>query len=151
MFFEPLKKLANNIIDTNVNRLINTLIEKRDFTELIIDLNTEKQLFNEGIDSLGVKLGEYSPFTKQLKQEKGLPIDRITLFDTGDFYKSFEIVITDLDDPFFLINANPIKDDTNLFIEYGVDILGLTEQSTRILQNKLQREIKKELTRIINK
>ena len=99
-----------------------------DLQNNIIKLNTIDQLFNEGIDSLGDSLGEYSPFTVELKQAKGQPTDRITLKDTGDFYKTFKVEVKD---DSFLINANPIKEDTNLFDDFGSEIVGLTEDNQK--------------------
>ncbi len=99
-----------------------------DMQNNIIKLNTIDQLFNDGIDSLGDSLGEYSPFTVELKKAKGQPTNRITLKDTGDFYKTFKVEVKD--DSFF-INANPIKDDSNLFDDFGSEIVGLTEDNQK--------------------
>lgn len=99
-----------------------------DLQNNIIKLNTIDQLFNDGIDSLGDSLGEYSPFTVELKKAKGQPTNRITLKDTGDFYKTFKVEVKD--DSFF-INANPIKDDSNLFDDFGSEIVGLTEDNQK--------------------
>lgn len=99
-----------------------------DLQNNIIKLNTIDQLFNDGIDSLGDSLGEYSPFTVELKKAKGQPTNRITLKDTGDFYKTFKVEVKD--DSFF-INANPIKDDNNLFDDFGSEIVGLTEDNQK--------------------
>ena len=97
-----------------------------DLKKYIIKLNTIDQLFDDGIDSLGDSLGEYSPFTVELKKIKGQPTDRITLKDTGKFYKTFKIEVKN--DSFF-INANPIKEDNNLFDDFGNEIVGLTEEN----------------------
>lgn len=100
----------------------------------IEQLNTEgqptSQLMNQGVDSKGVSLGKYSPFTVQIKLNKGQRIDHITLKDTGEFYESFDIR------PFlkgFIINAQGQKDDDNLFEIYGEEILGLTNENIKIL------------------
>ena len=34
------------------------------------------------------------------------------------------------------IDANPFKEDTNLFDEYGIDVLGLTDNNLQILINE---------------
>ncbi len=105
-----------------------------DMQNNIIKLNTIDQLFNDGIDSLGDSLGEYSISTIEGtssylgKKAKGQPTDRITLKDTGDFYKTFKVEVKD--DSFF-INANPIKDDSNLFDDFGSEIVGLTEDNQK--------------------
>lgn len=110
----------------------------RELQDRILDLNRMDQLFNKGIDSTGKLLsdigGNYSPFTIEVKKGKGLPFAHVTLFDTGEFYDSFELMVTQT---FIDITANPIKDDTNLFTEWGKDILGLTEESKEILLDLL--------------
>lgn len=96
----------------------------RDLHDEIIRLNTENQLFEEGIDSLGRDLGIYRPFTIERKKEIGLPYDRVTLYQTGEFYASFRVYY---DADTFSIDANGDKGDKNLFDVYGDDVLGLTD------------------------
>ncbi len=108
------------------------LFNNLEFKKLIIDLNTKSQLYQQGIDSNGISLKEYSKNfgysnnTKAIKEEKGQPTDRITLKDTGEFYESFYVKLFGTD---LMIFANPLKDDTNLYDEWGNDIVGLTEES----------------------
>lgn len=97
----------------------------------IIRLNTREQLFQKGIYSDGNSLGEYSPFTVEVKKKKGQRHDHITLEDTGDFYGSFKVSADRIS---ITIDANPIKDDNNLFDDFGEDILGLTDESRKKLK-----------------
>jgi hypothetical protein len=61
--------------------------------------------------------------------------DPYTLEDTGAFYKSmFITVYKDL----FEINANPEKEDVNLFEAYGSGIIGLTDVNLSILIGKIK-------------
>jgi len=139
------------------------LSENKQFTDLIIELNTRKQLFDKGIDSTGSQLsdvgGEYSPNTIMGTQtyagklDKGLPTDRITLFDEGDFYKSFRVYYQSGN---FIIDANTIKTDydgaIDLIDRWGENILGLTTESLSLLREKAKEIIipyvrKKILTR----
>jgi len=115
------------------------LFQNAEFRKLIIDLNTIDQLYNQGVDSRGVSLGDYTAYTKSLKQQKGERYDHITLKDTGEFYKSFRIIFTG---DALQIVANPIKDDTNLFKEFGIDIVGLTEDSMSVVTTKALQLIK---------
>lgn len=115
------------------------LFQNAEFRKLIIDLNTIDQLYNQGVDSRGVSLGDYTAYTKSLKQQKGEIYDHITLKDTGEFYNSFRIIFTG--DALQII-ANPIKDDTNLFKEFGIDIVGLTEDSMSVVITKALQLIK---------
>ena len=127
--------------------------------ELIIKLNTggpnnalpTSQLWH-GIDSKGKRLedtggghpvtGTYSPLTIEAtkntngfsgKRERGLPFDRITLYNDGIFYDSWRVgtevrgrnvTIT--------IDADPNRGGSNLFDDWGEDIVGLTEENTDI-------------------
>jgi hypothetical protein len=120
------------------------LADDKSFTDLIIDLNTRKQLFDKGIDSTGRLLsdigGDYSANTiegtnqYEGKKQKGLPYDHITLYDTGDFYKSFKVFLDS--NGMLTISADTIKDTTNLINDWGENILGLTEESLIVLRDK---------------
>lgn len=102
----------------------------------IIRLNTEDQLEEDGIDSLGRDLGDYSPYTKILKKLKGQRTDHITLKDTGDFYESFVAVVNNSE---IIIDADGIKDDgTDLFRQYGNDIAGLTDENLQFIINEIR-------------
>lgn len=122
------------------------LFQNVEVRKLIIDLNTIEQLYEEGIDSKGVRLGDYSTYTKGIKQNNGQRNDHITLNDTGDFYNSFRVVF---DGNSIRIVANPFKEDTNLFKEYGIDIVGLTEDSMSVLATKALIIIKKYLKDVL--
>jgi hypothetical protein len=108
-----------------------------DMEELIIDLNQD-QLYEAGQDSEGKSLGKYSPYTIGIKQRKGQPTNRITLYDTGEFYESFTVKYTGGE---LVLDANGEKDDTNLFEEYGVDILGLNDRNMSIFIKELAKRI----------
>lgn len=77
-----------------------------------------------GLDSDGQAITpEYAPLTVALKQLQGLPADRVTLRDTGDFYTS---IIAQLDADSFELVATDEKTPA-LVAKYGDEILGLTE------------------------
>ena len=107
-------------------KVMKFLFQQKEIRDLIIKLNTIDQLYRKGINSLGESLGEYTDYTKTIKQDTGQRYDHITLNDTGAFYNSFRVVFRA---DSLVIEANPIKDDTNLFTEFGIEILGLTEES----------------------
>ncbi len=92
----------------------------------IVRLNTQDQLFDKGIDSLNNSLGDYSPITVIIKRRKGQKTSNITLRDTGEFYESFDVTVQR---DGFTISADEMKDDTSLTEEFGIDILGLTDDS----------------------
>lgn len=94
------------------------------------------QLFLHGIDSTGKSLiaigGEYAPFTKDIKVHEGLPIDRVTLYQSGEFYQTFKFKQLKTG---FKLSANTIKIDpnngevTDLIDRWGDNIIGLTNES----------------------
>jgi len=102
---------------------------------LIIFLNTDDQLGKERIDSLGERLGFYSFATEHLSGGRKKQGEPINLNDTGAFWESWKVFINgsqiEIDaDP---IKENPNKKDTNLFEQYGIDVLGLTEKNLQVL------------------
>ena len=128
-----INKIKKSLTAENI---VKELFKVEQFKLLILNLN-RGQLYFKGIDAIGVSLGEYASSTINFsldagdpfdgKKAKNQPFDRITLKDTGAFYKSFVLELQKNAD--LLINANTIKDNIDLRIRYGEDILGLTEQS----------------------
>lgn len=109
----------------------------------IIQLNTVDQLRTKHIDSNGDFLyskkhesGVYSKTTEIISKGRKIAGTRYTLFDTGDFFNSWEVKA---DKVSITITADPIKPGnpfggTNLFEEYGEDIVGLTDESKEKLK-----------------
>lgn len=133
--FRPIENLCNRAKELNAGYLMKCLFLDGYFKALIIDLNTDKQLFDKGIDATGKKLRNrfrtvaaeyYSKETIRIKSEKGQPTDRITLKDSGDFYSTFKL---ELKNGAFFIDADTVKDDNDLAQVWGADILGLTQES----------------------
>ena len=142
-------RLLDNVINLNENAIINEILSNKDFQQFIIDLNTGDQLFEEGINALGVSLESIGgPYTEATihgipgvfkgKLDKGQPIDRITLKDTGDFYKTFKIV---LGESSFQIEADGKKDGDNLFTRWGKDVVGLTDENTQKVIDAIRKRI----------
>lgn len=105
---------------------IRAIIEEND--GYIIDMNAEQQLYEQGVNTYGVKIMDYKPYqplTIRIKREKGQPIDRVTLRDTGDFQSSFYLEVGNEQ---FEIKANDWKTD-DLIKKYGREILGLTDEN----------------------
>lgn len=115
----------------------------------IVDLNAQVQLYEEGVNSLGVSIADYqpySPITIQIKREKGQPTNRVTLRDEGDFESSFYIQANDQQ---FEIKAADWKTE-ELIKKYGRQILGLTNENVEkliweIIFSDLLEYFKKEL------
>ena len=98
----------------------------------IVDLNAEEQLFEQGINRLGVSISDYAPYspvTIAIKEAKGQPTNRVTLRDEGDFESSFFLEVGDKQ---FEIKASDFKTE-ELIRKYGRQILGLTDENITIL------------------
>lgn len=126
-----LQIIANKAKGLKIEPLMAELFNNKSFTDLIIQLNTEDQLFNKGINSSGVNLerigGYYSGKTVRIKKEKGQPVDRVTLKDTGAFYRSFEVFLDGQNN--IGITAASVKDGTDILERWGENVLGLTSEN----------------------
>ena len=139
-YFTPIRNILNLFISLDVDQLAFEIAQQKPLQDLVIELNTRKQLFDKGEDSRGAKLvgkniaidGVYAPRTIKIKQAKGQPTNRVTLFDTGEFYASFVIK------PFkggFTIDADDEKPDFDLFDEFGEDVVGLNPENLQTIIN----------------
>ena len=149
MFFDAITEKGKRLKGINQNVLINTILNRKEFKDFIIELNTKNQLFDLNIDSKGVSLstigGIYSPFTIQESKKPGKTAKKspsaINLFDTGKYYESHKVTITSLRASFFIMDSDPQKDDSNLFDDWGKEILGLSEDSLERLSKKILVEL----------
>ena len=126
-----LQESLNKWLKIDPIAIIRKILSDRSIIKFITDANKSQLL--SGKNSLDVKLsdigGNYSEFTLQLHPEKTKDI--INLYDSGDFHDSITI---QLDNDLFEITADSIKTDdngrqTDLFKEWGTDILGLNENN----------------------
>lgn len=150
-------RLLEAFLNLNIDQIAIGIYQQEDVQTLIINLNTQGQLFDKGEDSTGRKLedigGPYADSTiegipgKFLgKKQLGLPFDRITLFNKGDFHGSFEVI------PFlggFKIQADANKDGTDLTVEWGKNIIGLQNESKAILIKFIRPLLKREVLRLL--
>lgn len=116
--------------DLTSGRLVQQIVCENE--AYIVDMNAEEQLYEQGINRLGVKISDYKPYaalTIYIKQIKGQPTDRVTLRDEGDFHSSFYV---DAGDKQFEIKAADEK-TSSLIRKYGRQILGLTDENIQEL------------------
>ena len=116
-----LEDLLNKILslEGKEDEIIEEITKQKETQDFIIFL-LQEQLFNTGADGKGKTLGIYTPFTISEKKRKGQPFDRVTLKDSGDFYRSYFI------ETFkggFIVDADDEKDDKYLFEFYGDDVI----------------------------
>ena len=119
-----------------------SIFSDEEIQDEIIYLNTDEQLFTDGVNAEGVKLtsigGEYAFETVLNKQSEGLPYLHVTLYDTGEFYDSFKIVPQK---DGVLIEADTIKEGEDLQDRWGDEILGLNEASLESLRKTVAEEL----------
>ena len=121
-----------------VKRFNSDLTEGKIFQEVIkenenviIDMNAENQLFEKGVNALGVSISSYRPYsdkTVEIKKMKGQPFNRVTLRDTGDFHSAFFVRVSREN---FSIDSTDWK-TKKLVKKYGDqkgDIFGLTDEN----------------------
>jgi hypothetical protein len=148
MPLEGLVRRIDRVINLDQDVIISNILKDAEFQRFIIDLNTEGQLFEKGIDSLGASLqgksgvnwlvdGEYAPFTVAEKQRKGQRYDHPTLKNKGDFYKSFALKVQNGG---FLMTANfNVTSDEGLganlldVMKNGEKVVGLTDENLQIV------------------
>ena len=104
--------------------LLKSALEEPLIESQIIDLN-QKQLYEQGVESDGTPTGDYSLRTVNEKISAGEPYDHVTLKDTGDFYDSMKVELTDNS---AVITGDMQKPDRDLE-EGWPKALGLTEES----------------------
>jgi len=155
MAFEAIRKITKKLIRIDANKLINSLLETNQFQSIILNLNRVDQLFLDGIQSDGNPLtsnnstpGVYSNLTQFLndgvtfsfagESKQKIEGEPYFLFSDGDFYSTFVIR---LGNDYFEIDADPIRDDTNIFEEFGREILGLTDENTQLLIDFMRSEL----------
>jgi hypothetical protein len=122
----PIGDLARRIKKLDEGRIFVDVMNIRTVQSYVVKLNTD-QMKVDFMNSDGIPLadigGEYSPYTVQMGGKKGR--DKVDLYDTGEFHESFRIERIRKES--FEINSDPVKDDgTNLLVEWGKEIEGLT-------------------------
>jgi len=120
------KILAMKKVSKNGPEIAAQIIKEND--NIVIDLNTDDQLFDKGITADGQKIADsdpYTPFTVAIKRIKGQPTDRVTTRDTEDFHGSFFATKVGAS---VVVNARDPK-TKDLVERYGPQLFGLTNEN----------------------
>ena len=118
---EDLQNAINNSIQESISQN----------NQVILELQTQEQMY-QGIDSKGIDIKPaYADSTIKIKRRKGQPTDRVTLFDSGEFYKSLEVIAGKND----AIIRTIISYSVFLVNKYA-DILGLDEENWTVFLEK---------------
>ena len=138
--FKRLYEICDNVKALNYSKLVFFVFSDSKVQKIIIDLNRIDQLLYNGELPDGSLLPLYknsyglvSFEGKSVTKEKGQPY---TLFDSGDYYRSFKVVPNPSG---FIITANDEKENGTLEEMYtdNKKILGLTNEN----KSKLAKEI----------
>lgn len=125
----------------------NHVFSDKEFQVWILDLIRDDQLMEKGVDETGQIIGYYTRYTEELTNGRKRAGEPYNLFDTGDFYKSMVIL---LGTNYFEIDADPIKENANLFTKFGEGIIGLTEESLEKLRVETKRRYQIEIERLFS-
>jgi len=120
--------------------LKNEIMEHED---VIIEMITRDQLYEQGVEGRGISIMEYQPYaarTIKIKKKKGQPYDRVTLRDTGEFYNSLHV---EYDDKGFYVTSTDDK-AKYLLARYGKTIFRVTNENLNELLNDYIRPSLKE-------
>jgi len=135
--FESIKELINNAKKLNQTQLLIEVFTDVSIKDDITEYITEVQLFQKGVDGLGKELKKYTPFTVSEKKRKGQKFSNTTLKDTGKFYNSFKVVVSQGGE--VKIVANDINDLTD---KYGINILTLSDEGIEKIKPKVIEKIR---------
>lgn len=135
----PLYEYAQRLVKLKGKdrRVFDEVMSNKRITDLIIYLNTEDQLREDGVDSDGNIIGTYSFATEFMtdgRKKAGEPFD---LYETGAFYNSFRVRVSRGK---ITITADPIKTNEhgkteNIYEKFGnFRIEGLTEENKEVLR-----------------
>lgn len=148
--FEDLKAKLGKLLKVDENKILKKILSSKQLQNKIIYLNTVKQLYEQGEDSLGRSLesigGGYSPYTIQIKNRKGQPTDHVTLKDTGDFYQSFEVIN---ESSYIEIIASYIKNGKDINKEWGGHVIGLKKENLQIIIDEIRVEFIQEVKKVM--
>ena len=142
---ESVKQLISNAKKLNQNQLIVEVFTDLKIKDEIVYYITEIQLFEKGVDGLGKKLKQYTPFTISEKKKKGQKFSNTTLKDTGQFYNSFRVDVNQGGEVKIVVN-----DINDLTEKYGINILTLSDDGIEKIKPKVIEKIKEYVVRTLH-
>ena len=142
-------EVANRLAKTDVTKTLVKILNRKSIKKFITDLNTNVQLLDFGEDSEGTQLsaigGIYAQSTIRLSRTPKQNRSHINLKDTGAFYKTFDVVVSN--NASFRIVADTMKGDYNLEKRWGDHIVGLQDENVILVLDKLRDEYYKQIYR----
>lgn len=132
--FDNLYRIFNNVKNLSSSEAFRFAVNE-DIEKFIIHINTVIQLGDLGIDSDSESLGDYAPFTVELRSLAGLQVDHVDFKVTGDYWRSWTVnVVGD----YIEINVN--KERFNELVnelKFSEKHVGLTDENISILADKM--------------
>lgn len=129
---EKITNLCKRTISLNQNEVFKLAFEDLKIKKYVIKL-IQEQLYNDGENGNGQSLGEYSKATIygtsnfKGKIEKNQPYDRVTLKDTGAFYKSMQLIRQN--NYKFTVQVDNVSSGVDLRDIYGDAIVELNDEN----------------------
>lgn len=128
------KKLKSVTVESQERDLLKIVADNAPYA---VDLNIEQMM--EGLDSEGKPISPpYTPFTVEIKEEKGQPSDRVTLRDEGDFHRGMLLAADKW--PALFDSSDPKTDD--LTDKYGEGIFGLNKSKRGKLAEQIKDQVR---------
>jgi len=117
------------------------------FKQKVLDWIRIDQLFEQGVNEDDKVIGTYSIVTETVYNPNKIAGSHYTLFDTGDFYRSFMLEVVG---DGIIINADGLKDDgTDLLEKFTNKILGLNEESKAKFIEEIKERYNTEALRLL--
>ena len=146
MPIDKLKKLVAILsdFDTVRDEVVQRIVQAHE--REILEIQTDYQMYERGVDSEGKQIGKYTDFTKKIKRKKGQPYAFVTGKDTGEMYKESYAAYAD---SYFAIYSG--SETAKLFTEaYGARVWGFDKKSTERAAKIVEREFDAYLRAYLN-
>lgn len=149
-FPSAIENLETAMNGMTIAKIANPIFNDGTLQAQMIDLN-RRQMYEFGVDSKGITLGEYAPATinywkpRAASEGRDGKVDHVTLKDTGEFYDSIKIK----NENAIIFEADMKKPGTDLEIIYP-DALGLNDESKNEIFPEIQERFVETFLGLIN-
>ena len=129
------------------NYFISNILNQDFIKYLIINLNTDKQLYDEGIDINSNVVGYYAMTYRAIDGHTKHAHEHYDFLDSGEFFRSFRVKVYQ---SYFTIGADTHKMEDTPQVNEGKDLVGLTEESQAVLVNAILEQLSASILKYIN-
>lgn len=130
----------------NIPEMLKDIIQSK--ADIIVNTVIKEQLYKQGITGAGEKIMDFRPYkpsTIKRKRRKHQPYRRVTLKDSGNFYRQAYLVCEA--DGFYITSRAKVT--PFLTKKYGQNIFRLTDKNlTKILNEHIRKEFVKRIKQI---